>query len=117
MLAFLDSLCAALIARDAIRIRHLLAHPLARALPGAVRDEANAIAGGSSRGFVAPLQAMRWLLLVQDHDVEIPQRHSRSPGYAVTNLGVVSPARINQTLTTAADWPFGPVRIARIVNF
>ena len=59
MLAFLDSLCAALIARDAIRIRHLLAHPLARALPGAVRDEANAIAGGSSRGFVAPLQAMR----------------------------------------------------------
>jgi hypothetical protein len=59
MLAFLDSLCAALIARDAIRIRHLLAHPLARALPRAVRDEANAIAGGSSRGFVAPLQAMR----------------------------------------------------------
>ena len=59
MLAFLDSLCAALIARDAARIRLLLAHPLSRALPRAVRDEASAIAGGASRGFVAPLQTMR----------------------------------------------------------
>jgi hypothetical protein len=60
MLAFLDSLCAALIARDAGRIRQLLAHPLSRALPRVVREEANAIAGGgTSRRFVAPLQAMR----------------------------------------------------------
>jgi hypothetical protein len=59
MLSFLDSLCAALIDRDVIRIRQLLAHPLSRALPRAVREEASAIAGGSSRGFVAPLQAMR----------------------------------------------------------
>lgn len=59
MLAFLDSLCAALISRDVIRIRQLLAHPLSRALPRAVRDEATAIAGGAPRGFSAPLQAMR----------------------------------------------------------
>ena len=59
MLAFLDSLCVALIARDVVRIRQLLAHPLSRALPRAVREEASAIAGGSPRGFVAPLQAMR----------------------------------------------------------
>lgn len=59
MLAFLDSLCGALIARDVIRIRQLLAHPLSRALPRAVREEASAIAAGGSRGFVAPLQAMR----------------------------------------------------------
>jgi hypothetical protein len=59
MLAFLDSLCAALIARDAARIRRLLGHPLARALPRAVRDEANAIANGVPRRFTAPLQAMR----------------------------------------------------------
>jgi len=59
MLAFLESLCSALTARDVIRIRQLLAHPLARALPRAVREEASAIAGGSSRGYVAPLQAMR----------------------------------------------------------
>ena len=59
MLAFLDSLCAALIARDVIRIRQLLAHPLSRALPRAVREEAAAIAGGLPRGYTAPLQAMR----------------------------------------------------------
>jgi len=59
MLAFLDSLCVALVARDAIRIRQLLAHPLSRALPRAVREEAYAIAGGSARGSAAPLQAMR----------------------------------------------------------
>jgi len=59
MLSFLDSLCGALIARDVTRIRLLLAHPLSRALPRAVRDEAGAIAGGTSRGFVAPLQTMR----------------------------------------------------------
>lgn len=59
MLAFLDALCAALIARDVARIRHLLSHPLARALPRAVRDEATAIAAGASRGHAAPLQAMR----------------------------------------------------------
>ena len=59
MLAFLDSLCAALIARDATRIRQLLAHPLSRALPRAVREEATAIASGPPRRFTTPLQAMR----------------------------------------------------------
>jgi hypothetical protein len=58
MLAFLDSLCGALIARDVIRIRQLLAHPLSRALPRAVRDEAVAIAGGS-QATSTPLQALR----------------------------------------------------------
>ena len=56
MLSFLDSLCGALIARDVLRIRQLLAHPLSRALPRAVRDEAAAIAAGG-RETVAPLQA------------------------------------------------------------
>ena len=59
MLAFLDSLCAALIARDASRVRQLLAHPLSRALPRAVREDADAIAYGGARRFTAPLQAMR----------------------------------------------------------
>ena len=59
MLAFLDSLCDALIARDADRITRLLAHPLARALPAGVRDEAVAIAQGGRRGFAAPLRTLR----------------------------------------------------------
>ena len=58
MLAFLDSLCVALLARDAIRIRQLMAHPLSRALPRAVREEATAVASGASLS-LAPLQAMR----------------------------------------------------------
>jgi hypothetical protein len=59
VLAFLDSLCSALIARDLDRIRVLLEHPLTRALPRAVREEAIAIAGGARRGFVAPLHTLR----------------------------------------------------------
>ena len=58
MLAFLESLCSALSARDGELILRLLAHPLAQALPRAVRDEARAIASGHVRGFAAPLQAM-----------------------------------------------------------
>jgi hypothetical protein len=59
MLAFLDSLCGALRARDLPLIRRLLDHPLASALPRGVRDEARAIASGAARSFVAPLQTMR----------------------------------------------------------
>ena len=59
MLAFLDSLCGALIARDTDRIRLQLAHPLAHALPRSVREEAIAIANGHRRAFVAPLHTLR----------------------------------------------------------
>jgi hypothetical protein len=59
MLAFLDSLCTALLARDVARIRQLLAHPLSRALPRAVRDEATSVATGAARRHRAPLEALR----------------------------------------------------------
>jgi hypothetical protein len=58
VLAFLESLCSALSARDVELILRLLAHPLAQALPRAVRDEARSMANGQVRGFTAPLQAM-----------------------------------------------------------
>lgn len=60
MLAYLDSLCTALLARDAEEIRRLLRHPLARALPRAVREEALAVARSESRGMRAPIQALRF---------------------------------------------------------
>jgi len=60
VLAFLDSLCGALIARDSDRIWQLLAHPLAQALPRGVREEATAIANGHRRSFVAPLQTLQF---------------------------------------------------------
>ena len=44
MLDYLDSLCAALLARNGTEIRRLLRHPLARALPRRVREEGYAIA-------------------------------------------------------------------------
>ena len=85
MLAFLDSLCAALIARDVVRIRHLLTHPLSRALPRAVREEACAIAAGATRESVAPLQAIRLYhqtahLLGVRSDATILRRGAREPG-------------------------------------
>ncbi|HET6680258.1 MAG TPA: hypothetical protein VFG84_03605 [Gemmatimonadaceae bacterium] len=59
MLAFLDGLCAALLARDQDEIRRLLRHPFARALPRTVREEALLIARAGSRGFMAPIQTLR----------------------------------------------------------
>jgi hypothetical protein len=59
MLTYLEALCRALIARDQDAIRSLLAHPLAKALPRSVRDEALTVASGALPPAAAPLRAMR----------------------------------------------------------
>jgi hypothetical protein len=59
VLAFLDTLCAALLARDPQRILELLRHPLARALPRQVREEAMLIARRGERAMIAPVQTLR----------------------------------------------------------
>jgi hypothetical protein len=59
VLAFLDTLCSALLARDANRILELLAHPLARALPRQVREEALLISRRGGRTLIAPVQTLR----------------------------------------------------------
>jgi hypothetical protein len=59
VLAFLDTLCTALLARDAQRIVELLRHPLARALPRQVREEALLIARRGRRTLIAPVQTLR----------------------------------------------------------
>jgi type VI protein secretion system component VasF len=58
MLAYLDSLCAALLARNSEEIRRLLAHPLAQDLPRRVREEAVAISRAGRRSFMAPVNAL-----------------------------------------------------------
>ncbi|MEO6590929.1 MAG: hypothetical protein ABIO52_01265 [Gemmatimonadaceae bacterium] len=58
MLAFLDSLCAALLARNTVEIRRLLAHPMAQDLPRRVREEAVAISRAGRRSFMAPVNAL-----------------------------------------------------------
>ncbi len=58
MLAYLDSLCAALLARNTAEIRRLLAHPMAQDLPRRVREEAVAISRAGRRSFMAPVNAL-----------------------------------------------------------
>src|SRR6266568_3149632 len=58
MLAYLDSLCAALLARNTEEIRRLLAHPLAQDLPRRVREEAVAISRAGRRSFMAPVNSL-----------------------------------------------------------
>ena len=60
MLAYLDSLCAALLARNTAEIQRLLAHPSARDLPRRVREEAVAISRAGNRSFMAPVNALHF---------------------------------------------------------
>ena len=60
MLDYLNGLCAALLARNGIEIRRLLRHPLARALPRRVREEAHAIARAGTDTFRAPIQTLHF---------------------------------------------------------
>lgn len=60
MLGYLDQLCAALLARNQEGIRELLRHPLARALPRRVREEAIAIARAGQHSLRAPIQTLRF---------------------------------------------------------
>jgi hypothetical protein len=59
VLAFLDQLCTALLARNVQQILELLQHPLARALPRQVREEAMLIARRGGRTMIAPVQTLR----------------------------------------------------------
>lgn len=58
MLAYVDSLCAALLARNSGEIRRLLALPQAGKLPRRVREEATAIAKSDGYGHAAPVHAL-----------------------------------------------------------
>lgn len=60
MLDYLDSLCAALLARNGTEIRRLLRHPLARALPRRVREEGFAIARAGPESLRAPVQTLHF---------------------------------------------------------
>ncbi|HUF64366.1 MAG TPA: hypothetical protein VMM17_00170 [Gemmatimonadaceae bacterium] len=75
MLAFVDSLCAALLARNQSEIRRLLALPLASRLPVQVREEAGAMARGRTTSFMAPVHALHFyykLTHLIDESAEVP---------------------------------------------
>jgi hypothetical protein len=60
LLAYLDMLCAALLARESWEIRRLLKHPLARVLPRRVREEAYAIARLGTKTRRAPIHTLHF---------------------------------------------------------
>ena len=60
MLAYLDMLCTALLARTGDEISRLLEHPLAGALPRRVREEAMAIVRAGSNSFMAPIHTLHF---------------------------------------------------------
>jgi hypothetical protein len=59
LLGYLDALIAALSVRDRAEMERLLAHPLARLLPGDVVAEASAFGNGERDALAAPLRAMQ----------------------------------------------------------
>lgn len=59
MLTFLEALCDALRARNAARVRELIATPMASMLPGAVHEEIRAVLDGSAGVTAAPIHTMR----------------------------------------------------------
>lgn len=80
MLAFLDSLCAALLARNAVETFRLLGLPDARRLPRSVREEAVAIAKAGPGSFLAPVQALHLyykLSHLVDADSEMAELEAR----------------------------------------
>jgi hypothetical protein len=59
VLAYLEALCSALKARDALAIGELLRHPLATALPAVALEEAQRIAAQPGADHLAPLHTLR----------------------------------------------------------
>jgi len=59
MLAYLDSLIAAMSLRDAEAVTRLLGHPLARALSDTARAEAEAFGHGACDPLAAPLRVLQ----------------------------------------------------------
>lgn len=59
MIAYLDRLLDALAVRDAAEAERLLAHPLARVLTEAARDEVVAVATGRADALAAPLRLLQ----------------------------------------------------------
>ena len=86
MLDYLDGLCAALLARNGTEIRRLLRHPLARALPRRVREEAHAIARAGADTFRAPIQTLHFyhqtVHLLGARPVEAHAEQPRAPDVA-----------------------------------
>jgi hypothetical protein len=72
MLAYLDALLDALSVRDTAAVGRLLAHPLARVLSEAAREEAQALSRGGSDPLAAPLRLMQLRHVTAELLQEVP---------------------------------------------
>lgn len=92
MLDYLDGLCAALLARNGTEIRRLLRHPLARALPRGVREEAHAIARAGTDTFRAPVKTLHFyhqtVHLLGARPVEASTERPLAPGHVIDGADV-----------------------------
>ena len=84
MLAFLDALCAALLARHSIEIYRLLSLPQAKKLPRVVREEATVVAKAGATSHIAPIQALHLYyklshLVDEAAEVDEPERNAPKP--------------------------------------
>jgi len=95
MLAYLEELCTALLAHDAIAVHRLLAHPLARSLPRQVREEAISISRAHPSSLRAPIQTLRFYhqtLQVGERDASADTAGSESGEADADGHGATTPA-------------------------
>ncbi|MGH7718371.1 MAG: hypothetical protein ACREON_05945 [Gemmatimonadaceae bacterium] len=105
MLSFLDHLCSALLARNEIEVYRLLKHPLARALPRAVREEALAIARGKEHGMRAPIHALRFYHQAAQLLLEEPETLLTGPQLELPLEPVPGSVEIDLTIARASRLP------------
>src|SRR3954451_11706694 len=103
MLDYLDSLCAALLARNGTEIRRLLRHPLARALPRRVREEGYAIARAGPESLRAPVQTLHFYHQTLHLLGARPAAAAARPGAADAQGIAASPARAASDTGTSSQ--------------
>jgi hypothetical protein len=82
VLAYLDALCSALLARHSIEIYRLLGLPQARKLPRGIREEAMVIARAGPTSHIAPIQALHQFYKLShlvDESTELAERENKEP--------------------------------------
>jgi hypothetical protein len=102
MLAYLDSLCDAMVARDVGRLRALIDdHPMVRLLPAEATSEVRRFVAGKASVHAVPLVMLRFRdqtarLLSERPRTELPAAESSAPPRLATTTGRRTRRRANQ---------------------
>lgn len=104
MLAYLDSLIAAMTVRDTTDIDRLLAHPLARILPQDARREAETFRDSACDPLTAPLRVMQLRYQTAELLSVGEQQADRAPT-APTRVALSAPPRPRQRAQAQMELP------------